>query len=242
MLPDETAWVFTKTEMQIKNKQYIQITATDITRRWALTAELRRQEGLLISRGEELREMIVNLQTLSQGRELQNAKLRAHNILGQRLTMLLHTLSQGQTLDYNLLRTQLQSLLDDLKSSQSVTSPPDKLSNLQRTFKTIGVEIYLHGKLPEDDKKGHLFVDIISESIVNAVRHGFATKIFVQINLFDETWHLEITDNGHGHSLHQPIKEGGGIGGMRGKVEACGGSVMVTNHPRFMLNVELPGG
>ena len=242
LLPDEKAWVFTSTEIQIGKKRYIQLTAADISRRWALTAELQRQENLLIFSGEELRAMIMGLQSLSRTRELQNAKLRAHDILGQRLTMLLHTVNTGQALDYDLLRKQLQNLLSDLKSGQSAASPRDKLENFSRTFQTIGVEIHLDGDLPGDDMKGYMVVDIISESVINAVRHGFASKIFVQIDHFEGAWQLEITDNGNGHSPLLPIREGGGIGGMRGKVEAHGGSLVVTNQPHFILRVVLPGG
>ena len=242
LLPDETAWVFIRTEIRIKNKSYIQLTATDITNRWALTSELRRQEELLIIRGEELREMIANLQALSRAREFQNAKLRTHDILGQYLTMLLHTINSGQPLDYNLLQSQLQSLLHDLKSSGNEASPRGKMDNLQRTFKTIDVEICLDGDLPEDNTKGHVFVDIISESVVNAVRHAFATKIFAKVDHLENIWHLEITDNGSVHLPPAQIIEGGGIGGMRAKVESQGGSLVVVNTPRFMLKIELPGG
>ena len=242
LLPDETAWVFTRTEIQTRNKLYIQLTATDITQRWALTDELRRQEELLILRGEELKDMIVGLQALNKTRELQNAKLRAHDILGKRLTMLLHSVNSGQTLDYDLLRTQLQSLLVDLKSGQSAALPQEKLDNLQHTFQTIGVKILINGNIPSDEKKGYVFVDIISESVINAVRHGFASKIFVQMSHVGNAWYLEITDNGNRRSLSRPIREGGGISGMRSKLKPYGGALVVTNHPRFMLKVELPGG
>ena len=280
LLPDESAWVFTRREILIRNKQYIQLTATDITQRWALTAELRRQEEMLLVRGEELREMILGLQTLSQTRELQNAKLRAHDILGQRLTMLLHIVNSGQAPDYELFHERLQNLLDDLKSGQSAASPREKLENLRQTFQTINVDVCVEGELPEDDIKGYICVDILNESVVNAVRHGFATKVFVRITNVDDQWHLEITDNGSGsgsenesgngswnreeygdgsgngsgegsgngsgdgagHPQPCPIREGGGISGMRSKVEPLGGSLAVTNHPRFMLKIKLPGG
>ena len=262
LLPDESAWVFARREITIRNKQYIQLTATDITQWWALTAELRRQEEMLLVRGEELREMILGLQTLSQTRELKNAKLRAHDILGQRLTMLLHIVNSGQAPDYELFHSRLQNLLDDLKSGQGSASPQDKLDNLQRTFQTINVDVCVEGELPNDDIKGYIFVDILNESVVNAVRHGFATKVFVTIADLDDQWHLEITDNGNGkgngngngkgngsgsgngsgHPQPCPIREGGGISGMRSKVEPLGGSLAVTNHPRFMLKIKLPGG
>ena len=242
LLPDEAAWMFTRTEIQVKNKRYHQLTATDITERWALTAELQRQEELLILRGEELRQMIEDLKTLSKIRELKNAKLRAHDILGQRLTMLLHSINSGQEFDYNLLRTQLQSLPSDLKSGQSAASPENKLWNLQRTFQTIGVEIQMDGILPKDDVIGYIFVDVIGESVVNAVRHGFASNVFVRIDHSENIWHLEISDNGNVPSASMPVKEGGGIGGMRNKVEPYGGLLTVTNDSRFILKVALPGG
>ena len=49
---------------------------------------------------------------------------------------------------------------------------------------------------------------------------------------------LEITDNGH--SPTGEIAEGGGITGMRKKVELFGGTVAVTTRPRFVLAVTLP--
>jgi hypothetical protein len=242
LLPDKTAWVFTRTEMQIRNKLYFQFTATDITQRWALTAELQRQEELLLLRSEELRQMIADLHALSQTRELQNAKIRAHGVLGQRLTLLLHSVNSGQTPDYPLLRTQLKNLLADLKSGQNVASPQDKLDSLQQTFKTIGVEIHLDGSIPDKDTAGHIFVDIIDEGVVNAVRHGFASKVYIKSGYFNGAWHLEITDNGNVHSPSRPIREGGGIGGVRDKLEARGGSLTVNNYPRFTLRALLPEG
>ena len=241
ILPDETAWMFTGTEIKIKKKRYIQLAAADITQRWALTAELRRQEQLLIQRGEELREMIEGLQTLSRTRELQKAKLRAHDMLGQRLTMLLHNINSGQELDYHLLSTQLNNLPDDLKSGQSSVSPHEKLESLRLAFRTIGVQIHLDGGLPEDDISGNIFADIISESTVNAVRHGFASEIFVITEHSEGIWHMQIYDNGSVHLPH-PLREGGGISGMRIKAESLGGSLHVTDHPRFILKVQLPGG
>ena len=242
LLPDKTVWMFTGAEIQVRNKRYIQLTATDITQQWALTAELQRQEELLLNQCDELRKMTDDLYVLSKTRELQNAKLRAHDILGQLLTMLLHSINSEQALDYDIFCTQLLNLLNDLKSDQSAASFREKLDILQRTFKTVGVEIQLDGPLPEDDITGYTFVDVISECSVNAVRHGFATEVFVRSSLVNSIWHLEVTDNGQKYLSPQPIREGGGISGMRSKVEALGGLLIVSNKPRFALKVELPGG
>ncbi|NLF80617.1 MAG: hypothetical protein GX572_05440 [Clostridia bacterium] len=240
LLPDQTAWMFTRTELRIKSKKYIQLTATDITRRWIMTAELQRQEAELKSKGEELSRSIASLHTLSQERETQKAKMRAHDVLGQRLTLLLRTIRSEQALDYELLRSLAQGLLDDLRTDQTAPSPQDELEGLRQTFGSIGVDIEVQGRLPQDRIKGRLFADVIQESVTNAVRHGFATKIWVRIDCSAGAYHLQITNNGYPPT--RPIVEGGGISGMRKLVEPCGGALAVTVRPSFAVSVHLPGG
>jgi signal transduction histidine kinase len=240
LLPDKTAWMFTKAELLIRKKRYIQLTATDITRQWVLTAELRQQETELKIKGEELSRSIANLHILSREKETQKAKMRAHDVLGQRLTLLLRTIRSEQALDYDLLRSLSQGLLDDLKADKNIPSPQDELDGLQQAFGSIGVHIELNGKLPEDRIKGHMFTNIIRESVTNAVRHGFATKILVGIDASADGYRLKITNNGY--PPPQPIVEGEGIRGMRKMTETCGGMLDVCIHPRFVLSVYLPGG
>ena len=239
-LADETAWMFTKTELEIKNKPYVQLTAADITRRWMLTAQLQRQEELLKHRGDEIKDTIANLHVLSRENEIQRTKLRAHDVLGRRLTLLLRVMRGEQTPDYDLIRTQSLKLLDDLKQGQSAVSPDDRIDSLRQTFEMFGVDIQIDGELPEDDTKGHIFADIINESVTNAVRHGFATKVSVQIGHSDDSCRLEISDNGFPPA--KPIVEGGGIGGMRSAIARHGGVLEVIAHPRFLIRVGLPRG
>ena len=239
-LPDMTTWVFVKTELRIRNKTYIQLTADDITERWALTEQLRQQEAQLKLRSGELRDMIANLNILSREEELHNTRLRAHDILGGWLTMLLHTIRNGQELDLDMLRSQSQNLPHSLKTGQSAASPQDRLDSLQRSFETIGVRIQLDGELPGDGIKGRLLMDVIGEGAINAVRHGFALEVYVRIERINAGWRLEVTDNGRPPA--KPIIEGGGISGLRKKIEPQGGELMINADPRFVLSVFLPGG
>jgi len=238
LLPDNSAWMFTKTELQIKKRPYIQLTASDITERWKLTAELQRQNERLKQKGEELNGIIANLHILSREKEIQKAKLRAHDVLGERLTLMLRFLRGEQALDFELLRSQTQDLLKDLQSSQRAASPRDKYDGMRQAYKTIGVEIRLDGELPDEDIIGYVFVDAIKESAVNAVRHGYATAISARICDSDIGLRLEIADNGR--SSAQPIVEGGGIGAMRSKAERLGGSLNIVLQPRFTVYVDVP--
>jgi len=245
LLPDGAAWMFTRAQLRIRRREYIQLTAADITERWELTAQLQRQNEQLRRRSEELKGTIANLHTLSGEREAQKAKMRAHDILGQRLTLLLRTVRNErdvrleQTMDYDLLRSLSQGLLDELKESQSAPTPQDFLDSLRHEFGSVGVEIRLEGAFPEDSVKGRLLADIIRESVTNAVRHGFATAILIRLGRSGSGWRMEITNNGPPPGT---ITEGGGLSGIRKKLEPHGGALRVATQPRFTLMIDLPGG
>jgi len=239
LLPDNSAWIFGISELHIKRKVYTQITATDITERWRLTSELQPQSEELLLRQKELNEAIDNLQIVSRERETQRAKIRVHDILGERLTVLLRTVRSEQEPDYALFRRMSHELIDELKAVGSAPSPKDELNILKQTFESIGVEIVIEGELPDDPAKGLLFTGISREAATNAVRHGFATQIHIHMNNTGGDSHMRITDNGHPQDL---LKEGGGISGMRKKVEQFGGALHITTAPNFILTVDLPDG
>ena len=238
-LPDGTVWMFTRTQLRIRKKEYIQLTAADITERWALTEQLRRQNDQLAQKSDELKTTIANLHVLSREREAQKVKMRAHDILGQRLSLLLRTLRDARVVDYSLLRSLSQGLLDELKAADGF-SARDFLENLRREFGVIGVEISLEGPLPGDCAKGELFAEIVRESATNAVRHGLATQVTVRIEHAQSCCRMRITNNGP--PPPENIREGEGLSGIRKKVEARGGALRVVTQPRFALEIDLPGG
>ena len=241
LLPDGSAWMFTITELNIKKRKYMQLTATDISERWRLTAELQSQNEQLKQRGNELNETIANLHILSHERETQRAKMRAHDILAERLTVMLRAARSASAPDYATLRLLSRGLLDKLKDVQSAPSPQEELAILKQTFEPIGVEVHIDGQLPEDGAKARLVTDIAREAVTNAVRHALATNVFIHMDRFGGGLHLRITDNGIPPSGSE-IKEGGGLGGMREKLKPLGGALYVAVQPRFMLSVDLPGG
>lgn len=240
LLPDHSAWMFTKADLRIGQKDYCQLAATDVTERWHLTARLQAQNERLRRRGEELSETIASLHMLSREKETQRAKMRAHDILGQKLTLLLRALRSGQAPDSAALGSLAEGLLDGLKASEALPAPQDELDSLRQAFASIGVELSFAGYLPRDPELGRLVVDIARECATNAVRHGFATRVFLQGAAAEDGYHLEARDDGR--PPPRPIVEGGGIGGMRRKVEAHGGALHITAHPRFVLRADFPGG
>lgn len=240
LLPDETAWMFTKTDIPFSMENYIHLSATDVSEQWALTSKLQVQAQKLKHKSDELKRTIANLYTLSKEKEIENAKVRIHDILGQRLTVLLRTIQDDRNLDYDLLTSLSKGLLAELKADQSEVGPYEELNNIQKIFNAIGVEINFEGQLPDNNDQADLFVDIIREASTNAVRHGFATEIKVKFEQKENQYHLTISNNGH--TATAPIIPGGGIGGMKKQVDIQGGRLDVTQNPLFTITVVLPGG
>ncbi|MDR1692501.1 MAG: hypothetical protein LBR72_04020 [Oscillospiraceae bacterium] len=235
-LPDGSAWLFVMSAIQIKNKKVRQLTAAEISERLTLTTELWEKNKELARRQAELNATMANLHVLSREQETQRAKMRAHDILGERLTLMLRFLRGEREMEYPTLRSLSRELIDELKAAQNEVTLRDRLDVLTRVFASVGVRILYSGELPEDAERGRLIADIAREAVTNAVRHGFAT----QVNIEFIHRGVRITNNGRAPS--EPITEGGGLAGMREKVKLFGGKVTVSASPCFSLTVELSGG
>jgi signal transduction histidine kinase len=239
LLPDGSAWMFAMTGLRVNGKTYRQLTATDISERWKLTAELNAQNDELMRRKEGLDEEIANVHALSRERERQRAKTRAHDILGARLTFMLSAIRGGQALDYAKLKDMSRRLPDDLSAAREEPSPRERLDTLKQAFADIGVEVMFDGELPGDEGTGRLAADIAREGVTNAVRHGLAARVDIRMDASDG-FKIKITDNGR--PLSGTVTEGGGIIGIREKVKRFNGAVDVAFGPQFILSVSLPEG
>lgn len=240
LLTDGTAWMFTKTDISYRMENYIHISVADVSELWALTVKLQLQDQELRHKSNELKKTIANLHILSKEWEIENAKMRAHDILGQRLTVLIRTIQNKHNLDYDLLTSLSKGLLEELKAEQSEIGPYDELKSIQKIFAAIGVDIRFEGQLPDNAQQACLCVDIIREGSTNAVRHGFATQINIKAEPTENTYNLTISNNGH--TTTAPIIPGSGIGVMRKKVNAHGGNLEIIHYPLFVLSIVLPGG
>lgn len=73
---------------------------------------------------------------------------------------------------------------------------------------------------------------IVQEALTNAVRHGKATEILVDIKYLPREIRFRIRDNGTGV---QDIKEGFGLKGIRERAEAFGGKVTIESGQGFSI-------
>lgn len=240
LLADGSAWIFIKTNIFLKMKKYIHISASDVTRIWTLTSKLQLQKEELKDKGDELKKAISNLDILSKKREIYKAKMRAHDILGQRLTVLLRIIQNEDKIDHDLLKSLSKGLLAELRLEKNVVLPYEELKRIQEIFSAIGIKIEFEGSLPDSKQEASIFLDIIRESCTNAVHHALATEIHIKAQVKEDKYELIISNNGY--PPMSPITPGNGIKAMKKTISSKGGKLNIIDRPIFTLSVVLPGG
>lgn len=235
-LPDASVWSIAAHAIPMGRRTCVLLTADDVTERWDAVTLLARQNEALEQRGRELRHTIEHLQAICEAEEIARSKGRVHDLLGQRISLLLRALRDDQQPDEALLMDFARSLPTALREDNR-PSPARRLALLRETFRSMDVSVEIRGALPEDQAVADAFAEIAVECVTNAVRHGYATH--VQFHLFhNDCWRMTVTDNGI--SPAGPIREGGGIGGMRRRMARLGGSMELYTSPRFRIERSVP--
>ena len=235
-LPDASVWSVNAHTIPMGRRTCMLLTADDVTAQWDAVKHLAQQNETLEKRGRELRHTIENLKAICETEEIARSKGRVHDLLGQRISLLLRALREGQQPDETLLLNFARSLPTALREEQTF-SPARRLEVLQETFLGMEVSVEIQGVLPEDERVADSFAEIAVECVTNAVRHGYATRI--QFHFFqNDCWRMTVADNGIPPA--GPIREGGGIGGMRRHMARLGGRMELYTSPRFRIELSVP--
>lgn len=235
-LSDSTVWSISSHNIQMKYRTFVLLTADDVTERWDAMTFLAGQNQALKKRGEELRHTIDHLHAICEAEEIARSKGRVHDILGQHISLLFRSLRDNQQQDESIIIDFIHNLPMALRENQAA-SPGERLETLKETFLGMGVSVEIQGELPENVEVADSFSEIAVECVTNAVRHGYATCIrfhFFQNNC----WRMTVTDNGIPPTGF--IREGGGITGIRRRVNRLGGTMELRTFPRFNIQIFIP--
>ena len=150
----------------------------------------------------------------------------------------LHIISNVARQGLKDVRRSMKKLRPDTLEKESLESAIQKLIEDARDASKVSVEF--HSFLPtlqfEEDEEDTIY-RIIQEGITNAIRHGHATKVFVNLKKVDMWLLIRIRDNGVGCD---DIKDGFGLTHMRERVEMLHGTVKCSSYLGFQIIVRLP--
>ena len=106
------------------------------------------------------------------------------------------------------------------------------------TILGIGVRLQIQGEFPADEQKARLLMAAIRECAINTVRHADGDE--VQIILENDRNSLIATMTNNGLPPETTIREGGGLAGLRQRIERIQGQMRIESFPAFKIILRLP--
>jgi signal transduction histidine kinase len=238
-------WQFSKKELRHKGYSYIQITAIDVTQLYQLTKELDERNNALDIQYERLERLSEEIEEIKREEQVLASKIRIHDSLGQNI--LLGNLLLEKAKKKDIIREDLDLIIQNWVSLSRQLSGEGELQSEEKDVylvqlgemaKALGVRVEILGDFPADGIEAHLIFAALREALSNAVRHGQADLVTVNLSKGDDEVTVIITDNGKGHQ--GKIDEKGGLKNLRKKIELAGGEIDIEAGERFRIRINVP--
>ncbi len=225
----------------------------------SLNARLDEANADLLASNMKLEEYSREVELMSQARERNRLAKEIHDTLGHSLTGILTSVSACLTLldiskeetraQLNItheaakqgltnIRRSVAALKDDNLHNRTLSQAVERVAELLE--KTGAVRITLESNLGDkafsDDEEDTVY-RIVQECLTNAVRHGHAQNIRINIDYGYGNIHIRIEDDGVGC---KDIHEGFGLTHMRERVELLGGSIRFDGSRGFLTEADIP--
>lgn len=219
--------------------------AYDITLEWALYQQIQEKNKQIEKMNASLKDYQINVGKYTRQKEILQAKIKIHDKIGQSLIYFKRYLDMDVKTKEDrdkLISLWMESLvmLDEKSEDPDSAKSINKFKKLISTAKDIGVTVNVDGKLPAEDGDLNLLVKIVHESLNNAIRHGQAKNIWIDLDEDDINIHSRIKNDGI--IIHGPIIEKGGLKNIRQIIESCGGKMKIQSDSHFILDLTWPKG
>ncbi len=238
MLSDEKVWQFTRKTMPLQDQTYVQILANDITVLYHLNEDTAKINEKLSEQQQRLKELTNKIEKNTEEEVALRLKVNFHDNFGNLLALTKKTLRERSEVDETKVITdywtQLNRVLHDLSQD---TKPNLSLNQIQLFASKLGCSIEINGLLPEQEEEKEVLLLCINEALKNAYRHGNAKRLMVSIQETKDKIHLKIYNEDK--QAPEVIREGGGLSGLRYKVEQLGGTMNIVCDHGVIIEVTL---
>ena len=234
-LLDGSAWLFAETEI---GSGTVQVTAADVTDQERATSLLRQTRERLEEQHRHLSGVIDNIEEIYRAEELIRMKSHVHDLMGQKLAVLMRSLRYGNKPDDETLASISADLMQEIQTDETADDPVVMLESIITSFERANGKIMVTGELPGDRNAALVMVQIIREAAVNAFKHAYANEIYAAITRVGGNIVMNITDNSA--TPPQRVDERGGMSDMRRRLRRIGGDMEVRLEPGFTLVVTIP--
>jgi two-component system sensor histidine kinase DesK len=117
----------------------------------------------------------------------------------------------------------------------------DEAARARRLLDAAGIRAEVAiGERPPDRARDEALALVLRETVTNVVRHSGATVCRVAAACADGACTLTVADDGRGGGRGGAVHEGGGLRGVRERVEALGGRVACDGARGMRVTVTIP--
>lgn len=238
-------WRFTKSRVTDREGNvYTQMQAIDVTTLDQAQKELEKENRRLKRINSRAVRLYSQLDEIVKEEENMAAKTRVHDQMGELLGLTRNLMNQD-----SIPKEKLQAIASRWKRVTSVLvadglmdqpafERDQELSLLTETILGIGVRLQIQGEFPADEQRARLLMAAIRECAINTVRHAGGDE--VKIILKNDKSSLVATMTNNGLPPEATIREGGGLAGLRQRIERIQGQMRIESSPTFKMILTFP--
>ena len=235
----EKVWQLTREKITENGKNYLQLTATDITVEAGINEELKGKNEKLKEINRRLEIFNRNAEKLIISQELLNARMQIHNETGHILLASRHYMDHPTSIDEKaLLQTLKLTNAHLLKEYEEDDTERDPLTEAVEMAGSIGVKVSLNGFIPEGGEQRTILAAAINECATNTKKH--ADGDLLKVTSEDKENSVIFSLAGNGKVTEKQVTESGGLASLRTLVEKTGGNMSIISSGEFKLVIELP--
>lgn len=190
-----------------------QIRAEEITRLYETQIEVQKTLKSLVEENKKYVRMIQNIVNINSEQRYLNLKMSLHREFGDCMQIGFRYMNKENKLDKSQILRMWQQLLRNLTGGIYLPEKVDETRELLELAALFNCTLILPQNKLFGETYDQIFCFCIREAMMNAIRHGNATKVFVNQELHEGSVRISIRDNGMG--LKKKFREGGGLSGIR---------------------------
>jgi len=216
-----------------------ELLAMDVSDDYALNRELEEKQARAKELNVRLKALLGSIEYLTMSRELMQLKTELHDALGQSLLLGKRFLLDPGSTDASAVRAAWLNNLNLLENS-SPESWQEPYFLQKKQAEDLGVRLEIRGELPAESRLIPVMETALRVHTTNVLRHAGGSRATVECVREGEDWLITLSNDGM--APPGPVREGGGLGNLRSRVEALGGSMEIESTPVFRLKLRLPAG
>ena len=246
--PDGSKWSYSESAALFGDRSYREIVLLEVTGLCHYHEELQSQLEDLHKMSQNLRFLSEQVGIMTREKEILMTKTRLHDQMGEGLTAVRQAILKNMDFEnteasLRLLKRSVHSLYAYNESTYTYRNKrpvQEEMEEFLRDAATIGTEVLIDGKVPENEDILSIFLISVREALTNSVRHADATILSVKIKDTADPQFTEIEITNNGRTVKGPVQPRGGLSNVRKHVEAAGGQMEILWEPDFRLRIRLP--